>query len=176
MAAAAIEISSTAFKLKLDPTPFPRIADVRVNLLGSNGTITAPVVFLLRDELDVFRVCRQQFDNLYKEYDLITQDQTASLSSVSPVHHQSFSACLNTPPACSLSDPTCTTPFQNQSLDDYSCGVQAKAPGPQPWKENMFFDRSLVGRWMVVIADDVFSQLGSVQAMEINFVVAALDL
>lgn len=153
-----------------------RIDDVRVSLLGSNGTITAPVVFLLRDELDVFRVRRQQFDNLYKEYDLIAQDQTASLSSVSPVHYQSFSACLNTPPACSLTDPTCTTPFQNQSLDDYSCGVQAKTPGPQPWKENVFFDRSLVGRWMVVIADDVFSQLGSVQEMEITFVVAALDL
>lgn len=79
-------------------------------------------------------------------------------------------------PACTLPDDTCTTAFQNQPMDNFACGLYGKIPGAMPWKENAFYDRSLVGRWMIVIPDDVYAKLGTVSAVEISFVVASLTL
>jgi hypothetical protein len=151
-----------------------RIDDVRVEF-QAGGTV-APPVFLVRKALDGFRVQRQQQTDYFADFEIAARSLTPTATPAAPLHYQSLTACVHTPPGCDLQDATCESHLQGLPLSDFSCGLFGKPPGPAPWKESTFYDRSLVGDWMIVVPPDVMTTLGSLSAIDVSFLVASLDL
>lgn len=150
-----------------------RVDDVRVNVLGAGGT-ARPLVFVVRDGLDGFRTRRQGSKDLYADFDIAPLDLSGPGGGArSPLHYQSLSACVGAAPACDLASPGCATPF-SAGTSTGTCGIFGAVPGPTPWLENTFYDRSLVGDWTVVIADDTLAGMGPVQAIEVDWLVASI--
>jgi hypothetical protein len=104
---------------------------------------------------------------------MIPRDLYPDGSVKSPLHYQSLATCFSAPPGCTLSDPTCETSFQRDTLGA-TCAISGGAlPSPA---NNTFYGRSLVGDWLVVAPGAQLSKVPDLAAVEVMFYVSGEDL
>ncbi|MDC0707559.1 hypothetical protein POL68_03670 [Stigmatella sp. ncwal1] len=121
-----------------------RIRNVRVNLVTAAGTQTSVPAFLVRDTLDSFML-----GNYVAEFELVNRDRFPNGNPRSVLHYLQFSACVSAPPPLTS-----------------ACSV---APGGSSPASNSFYDRSLLGEWMLVLDANSHAALGTVQEAQIVF-------
>jgi hypothetical protein len=156
-----------------------RIRDVRFNIVRNDGTTaTAPVGFVVRDGTDHFVVGPPTLTSPPKllDFDLVTRDLYPTGSVRSALHYQQIDLCTSAPPPCSLADlSTCRTGFETQpsELPDVveTCSInRGTSSVPDSATSVTFFDRSLVGEWVLVLPESSYGALGPIQAVELEFV------
>ncbi|MBU8900125.1 hypothetical protein KRR26_31420 [Corallococcus sp. M34] len=137
-----------------------RVRNVRVNLVTDTGAPVSVDAFLVRDTVDAF-----QMGTYVAEFELVDVDRFPNGNPRSVLHYIPFTACVSTPPVCNVADPSCATPFQNAAFSD-TCSV---APSGSTPDNNSFYDRSLLGEWMLVMDASSYTALGTVRAAEVVF-------
>ncbi|OJH37365.1 hypothetical protein [Cystobacter ferrugineus] len=156
-----------------------RLKDVRFNIVRQDGTSsTAPVGFVARDGTDRFIVGPPALENPPKllDFDLVTRDLYPTGSTRSALHYQQIDLCTSAPPTCDLANPTtCRTGFETQpdELPDVveTCSInRGTSSVPDSAATVTFFDRSLVGEWVLILPEDSYGMLGPIQAVELEFV------
>jgi hypothetical protein len=149
-----------------------RIRDIRLRILTETAgdPITA---YVARDTFDSFLIGRPDDTTEWVvDFELVPKDLNPDGTVKSPLHYQSFEACVAGAPSCDLSDDACRTVFQDSPFHD-SCSV---SPGADLPETMTFYDRSLVGEWFFAISEAVLADIGPVMGVEVIFEVAAEDL
>lgn len=151
-----------------------RVQQIRVNLVSATGSsVKLPLIYVARDTSDSFLVGRSGTNRFIAGFEIVPRDLYPDGSVKSPLHYQSMATCFSAPPACTLTDAACQTAFQLDTLGATCAltGTAASTPAT-----NAFFNRSLVGDWLIAAPGAELSAITDLAAVEVMFSVSAEDL
>ncbi|MCP3101542.1 hypothetical protein LZ198_21945 [Myxococcus sp. K15C18031901] len=158
-----VTASDVAASLELSQRNGHRVLNARVNVVTASGSTSTVPAVLVRDTLDAFKL-----GAYVGEFELVDMDRDGPGGIERVLHYVPFDACRSGPPACDLATAGCTTPFQNAAFSD-ACSL---APGGSTPASNMFYERSLLGEWLLLVDTATFTGLGDVRAAEVVFLTA----